>query len=202
MLDRRQLIFLAGGALVASKTGALAQIAPTPQNVFNDPEIPVLGNPDGDVTIVEFYDYQCPFCKRGHPDLVNVVESDGNIRLLMRDWPIFGEPSRYASNLTLSLRKDLARYEAAHGAIMATTGRLASEQIDDLLLEAGFDPDELAAAYESDKLVIDAIISRNNGLAEGFGLGGTPTFVIGRKVYGGALDAQGLRQAVVEAREA
>src|SRR5690606_11612978 len=126
MLNRRDMfkVAVASAAVASFPLSALAQVQLTVEEVLFDPEIPVLGNPDGDVTIAEFFDYQCPFCKRGHKDLLDVVEQDGNVRLVMKDWPIFGLASVHASRLVPAAGED---YEKALNAVMATPGWLARE---------------------------------------------------------------------------
>src|SRR5690554_5952850 len=90
MTPSRRTFLGSGAALLAlSATAGFAQPDDmTPEAIFHDPDGPALGNPDADLTIVEFFDYQCPFCKKGHPELMDVVKSDGNIRIVMKDWPI------------------------------------------------------------------------------------------------------------------
>lgn len=87
MPNRRHLL-KATAAAAALPSPVLAQVELTVEEVLFDPQIPVLGKPDGDVTIAEYFYYQCPFCKRGHQDLIDVVRGDGNVRLVMKDWPI------------------------------------------------------------------------------------------------------------------
>ena len=90
-MNRRQMLAttLAGAATIAISGGeSFAQRVPTVADVLYDKEIPVLGNPNGNVTIVEYFDYQCPYCKKGHAELMRVVEKDGNVRLVLKDWII------------------------------------------------------------------------------------------------------------------
>lgn len=199
MLNRRHLLkaTVAGLAAAALPLPALAQVELTVEEVLFDPQIPVLGNPDGDVTIAEYFDYQCPFCKRGHQDLVDVVREDGNVRLVMKDWPIFGAPSVHASSLVLAAGKD---YEKALHALMATKGRLGEEDVDAVLEKAGLDPQSLLAAFRKDQDRIDGILARNMDQANAFGFGGTPAFLVNTRVYNGAMDKQALRDAVAAAR--
>src|SRR5690606_39017281 len=139
MLTKRD--FLAGAAV----TAALATLAPSVraerqlsvQEVLFDPEIPALGNPDGAITIAEYFDYQCPFCKRGYKDLLDVVREDGNVRLVMKDWPIFGGASFYASSLVLAAGTN---YERALNAVMSTRARLSNADVDAALESVGLDP--------------------------------------------------------------
>ncbi|WP_247648144.1 DsbA family protein [Pannonibacter phragmitetus] len=167
---------------------------PSQAEVFTDPVTPVLGNPDGDVTIVEFFDYQCPYCKSTYPALKLFVADDGNVRLMMRDWPIFGPSSQLAAQRVLSL--DPEGYLKAHEALMATEGRLAESDVLDILDEAGVAALPSAHAAEA----VSETLERNDRMANAFGLVGTPAFVIGSRVFGGVLDRNGLAQAVLEAR--
>lgn len=200
MLTRRYLLkaTAAGLAAAALPLPVLAQAELTVEEVLFDPQIPVLGNPRGDVTIAEYFDYQCPFCKRGHQDLVDVVRDDGNVRLVMKDWPIFGAASVHASSLVLAAGKE---YEKALHALMATKGRLGEEDVDAVLEKAGLDPQSLLAAFKRDQDRIDGIFARNMDQANAFGFGGTPAFLLNTRVHHGAMDKQALRDAIAAARE-
>ncbi|WP_029057588.1 DsbA family protein [Stappia stellulata] len=202
MLTRRTLL-IAGAAgtasLLASGFPAAAQSIPTVEEVLFDEAIPTIGNPDGDVTIAEYFDYQCPFCKRGHPDLLDVVASDGNIRLVMKDWPIFGEPSVYAASLVLAAGDD---YEAAHTALMKTEGRLSRDDVDATLAGAGHDPERLAARAAEQATRIQGILDRNTNQASAFGFRGTPVYLVNTQLNYGAMDKAALLAAVERARAA
>ena len=197
------LLGLSAGAAVflARSTGQAGSDAtgPSLQEVMFDPVQPVLGNPAGDVTIVEFFDYQCPFCKRGHDDLIAAVAADGDIRLVMKDWPIFGGASVLASQLVLgAVGSD--GYKQAHSSIMATPARLSHDEVRETLQESGFDPATLDQAYRADRAVWDGLLQRNSQQAAALGLQGTPAFIVGQSVYRGAMDAHQLRRAVAVAR--
>ena len=121
-LNRRT--FVGTGLALATLPGPVfAQDVLAARLVFHDPAAPVLGNSNGDVSIVEFYDYQCPFCKKMNPDMIEEVQRDGHVRLVMKDWPIFGPVSVRASKLVLGASV-LGHYRQAHDALMATPGRL------------------------------------------------------------------------------
>ena len=173
----------------------------TIEDVLHDPDSPVLGNPDGDLTIVEYFDYQCPFCKMNHPILRDVVAEDGNIRLALKDWPIFGAPSVYASQLVLGT-VEAGNYEKANSALMATNAKLSNDDIDRTLGDAGIDIDAAQAAYRADRDRWDGLLARNAMQAAELGLRGTPAFIVGRAIYPGALDEATLRGAIAEARKA
>lgn len=184
-----------------SATSLLGQGIPTVREVLFDPDIPALGNPDGDVTIAEFFDYQCPYCKRGHSDLLRVVEQDRNVRLVMKDWPIFGGPSVHAASLVLAAH-NTGKYKEAMDALMATPARLKKEEVDEALAKGGLDPKALLTEFRKDAHRIDAIIGRNMAQANAFNLGGTPVFIIGTKIYKGAMTTATLIEAIEEARAA
>lgn len=191
------LVGLVGGA-IALRSG---NDDLTVKGIMHDPDGPVLGNPKGDVTIVEYFDYQCPFCKRDHDQLSEMVEEDGGIRLVMKDWPIFGAPSVLASQLVLGTVVS-GEYPTAFSALMATKARLAEDQVRDVLGNAGIDVDAADAAYRTARNKWDGLLARNAAQAAQLGLRGTPAFIIGRAIYPGAMDAATLRGAIAEARKA
>lgn len=196
------LLALGGTTLWTATRPARAQeqpLRPTIDEVMFDPANPVLGNPEGDVTIVEFFDYQCPYCKANHPVLNEVVEADGNVRLVMKDWPIFGAPSVRAAQLALGAAS-LDSYLTANDALMATEGRLDDTLIEETLAEAGLDVAALDAAYGENRDKWDGLITRNGAQAAAFQLRGTPAFIIGTVIYPGAMDKAGLENAVAMAR--
>lgn len=198
--NRRDLARLGLGFGLALALPRRALAAPDPMSkeaVLFDPDAPVLGNPKGDVTLVEFFDFQCPYCKKAHPDVARLVKEDGRVRHVIKDWPIFGPPSLYASRLVLAAGKDAPR---ARDALMATPGRLTAEQIDATLRKAGLDPQAMNAAYGKEKARIDALIARNGAQAENFNLMGTPAYIVGTTLFPGVMDIADMKQAVAEAR--
>lgn len=199
MMNRRDVLKIAaaGSAVTALAVPVLAQSSPSVEEVLFDPEIPALGNPDGNVTVAEYFDYQCPFCKRGHSELLDLVREDGNVRLVMKDWPIFGGASVHASSLVLASGDS---YEKALNALMATPGRLGKDEVDATLSKAGLDPSALLAAFKKDMDRVDGILARNMDQANAFGFGGTPAFIIGTRIYHGAMDRQALLDAIAAAR--
>lgn len=204
MINRRQMLAATavGAATIAISGGeGFAQSMPTIADVLYDKDIPVLGNPHGNVTIVEYFDYQCPYCKKGHAELMSVVENDGNVRLVLKDWIIFGDNSAYPARLVLAAEKS-GDYVKAMEAMMQTTGRLSKDLTDEALIKAGLDPKKLEAEYHADAARIDAILERNMEQGEAFNFGGTPSFVIGTRLYGGVMKKQGLIDAIAQARKA
>ena len=199
-MNRRQMLKTTAAGTAATLLPSLshAQAYPSVQEVLFDSEIPVLGNLVGDVTIAEYFDYQCPYCKRGHSDLLDLVREDGKVRLVMKDWPIFGGASVYAANLVLAAGED---YETALNALMATPARLSRDEVDETLADAGLDAAVLYGRYEKDRPRVDGILARNTSQARAFGFSGTPVYIVGTKIYRGAIDRAAMIEAIAAARE-
>lgn len=165
----------------------------------NDPTSPVGGNPRGDVTIVEFFDYQCPYCKRVLPSVQTLLKTDGNIRYVFKEFPILGPQSVVAARAALAAWKlDRDRYVAFHTALLQSKGRLSERKILDLAAEIGLDVERLRAAMADPG--IDKILAKNAELARALDINGTPAFVIGEKVVPGAVDLETLTALVSAAR--
>lgn len=171
------------------------------QDLFNDPLTPVGGNPDGDITIVEFFDYRCHFCKRVLPSVQEILETDKNVRVVFKEFPILGPESVYASRAALSAWKiDESKYLDLHNAIMGVHGQLTERRVDRLVEEAGYDIEAVKSGMESEE--IETIIQRNYALAETLNIRGTPAFVIGNQLVPGAIDLEQMRQLIADARKA
>jgi len=168
------------------------------KELLNDPDSPVSGNPGGDVTIVEFSDYQCPYCKRAYPAIKSVVAADGKVKLIYKDLPILGEASKIAALAALASRNQ-DKHEAFHNALMEFNGRLDRDRIMEIAKSVGIDTDKLQKDMEDPKL--KEIIERNLALASALGVRGTPAFVIGKQFVPGAVDADALKQLIEDARK-
>ena len=169
--------------------------------VLRDPDIPVLGNPDGDITIVEYYDYQCPYCKKIAPVLAQVVREDGKVRLVLKDWPVFGDLSKYAARIVLATKYQ-NKFQVAHDALMTATEKLTDANVPTILTNAGIDMPKATADLAANKDSVDALMARNNAQAEAFGFQGTPSFIIGTFRIPGGIDADQFKQAIADARTA
>ncbi|MFQ5765877.1 MAG: DsbA family protein [Rhodospirillales bacterium] len=167
--------------------------------LVNDPATPAGGNPDGDVTIVEFFDYRCGYCKRVFPDVLKVLQSDKSIRLVFREFPILGPDSLTAAKAALAAwLTDKGKYQPFHTALMQTKGALPETRVMSIATEAGLDADALKRAMDDPR--IEQMIERNYALAEALEINGTPAFVIGDHVIRGAIDLVSLRQLISAAR--
>lgn len=197
-LSRRALLSGLVGGLALPAFPSIAR-AVTSNEVFADDDVPVLGNPSGDVAISMWFDYQCPFCKKVEPEMMRVVEDDGRVAVLLKDWPIFGKMSEAAARMVWSSRRQ-SRLEPVHTGLMAIDGRPTDDRVDAVLKAAGVDRARLDADVATDRERFDALVARNGRQADGFGFRGTPAFVIGSFVFGGVLDADGFRQAIADVR--
>jgi protein-disulfide isomerase len=190
------------GALVSFVPGAQSESADAfRESVLRDPDVPSIGNPQGDITIVEYFDYQCPYCKKVAPELVKLAREDGKLRIVMKDWPIFGGASQYAARMVLAAKYQ-DKYHEAHAALIGASTKLSEDVVQKLLGEAGIDVDRATRDMEIHKPAIEALLVRNNEQAEAFGFQGTPAFIIGTFRVPGVLDAAGFKQAIADARTA
>ncbi len=169
--------------------------------VLRDPEIPVAGNAAGDITIVEYFDYQCPYCRKLEPELRQVVHDDGKVRLILKDWPILGPVSVTAARMALA-SKYQDKFIQAHDAMIGVNSKLTEPQIRELLAGAGIDVDRLDRDVAANATAIDAILARNNDQATAFGFNGTPSFIVGKFRVPGVLTMAQFGQAISDARKA
>ena len=183
----------------AQAEAATAALSERRDAIERDPNAPVLGNPEGDVTLVEFFDYNCPYCRRAAEDVHALIEGDPELRVVFREWPILGEDSVTAARASLAAEMQ-GGYEAFHLALMAGSGRVDQAAIDAAAEDAGLDLDRLRADMEAPE--VDAHIAASTELAEALGITGTPAFVIGDEVVPGAVPAEDLAALVEEARAA
>ena len=202
--SRRQMLGWLGGAAVLGATARLALAQgeePTEAAVLRDPDIPVAGNPDGDIAIVEWSDYQCPYCRKLEPELQQVVQDDGKVRWLRKDWPILGPVSIVAARMALACRFQ-DKYDKAHDAMMGVNSKLTEPRINELLAGAGIDVDRAKRDLASNAKAIDDILRRNNAQAEAFGFRGTPSFIVGKFRVPGVLTMAQFEQVIADARKA
>jgi protein-disulfide isomerase len=169
--------------------------------VLRDPEVPVIGNPNGDISIVEWYDYNCPYCRRIAPELRQVVEDDGKVRLVLKDWPILGEVSKLAARLTLAAKYQ-DKFLPAHEALIGVASRLTEPRVRELIAGAGVDMDRLNKDLDANAKAIDGILARNNDQARAFEFRGTPSFIVGKFRVPGVIGIKEFEQVIADARKA
>lgn len=159
----------------------------------NDPNAPVLGNPEGDVTVVEFFDYNCPYCKKAGEIVRELISQDSNVKVVYREWPILTEGSEVASRAALASRLQ-GKYEEFHWALMDHQGRLGEEQVFDIAEQIGLDIKKLKA--EMNSADIDEHLQTTKILASTLGFGGTPSFVVGDELVPGMIQLPDLQELV------
>ncbi len=157
----------------------------------------VAGNPAGDITMVEFFDYNCSWCKKGLPEVLSLIEEDKKLRLVMKEFPIFGEDSEYAARAALASAAQ-GKYWQFHVALLGHEGKLGKADVDAVAAAQGLDMAKLKA--DMDKPEIVDRIARNQKLAKELAINGTPAFIIDRKVIPGYLPKRGLASAIAEIR--
>ncbi len=190
-LERRQQV-----AEEQQREIAVAQHA---TELFHSKSDFVAGNTKGDVTMVEFFDYNCSWCKKGLPEVLSLIEGDNNLRIVMKEFPIFGEASEYAARAALA-SKQQGKYWQFHLAMLGHEGKLAKEDVDRIAVGQGLDLATLHNDMESPEIA--EIIDRNQKLAQALAINGTPAFIIDRRVIPGYLPKDGLAAAVKEIRDA
>lgn len=168
--------------------------------LVNDPDSPVGGNPNGDVTIVEFMDYRCSYCKRVFESLQALFKEDDRIRFVVKELPILGPDSVLASKAALTVWKTRPdRYMEFHSALMSARGALSDQRILKIAADMGLDAAPIGAGMKSTEH--DDAIERNVALALALGISGTPAFVIGDQLVPGAVGIETLRGLVEQARK-
>lgn len=189
-------VAVAGAALAQGDDAVLTEAL-----VLRDPDIPAAGNLDGDVNIVEWFDYNCPYCRKLDPEIRQVVQDDGKVRLVLKDWPILGEVSKIAARMALAAKYQ-DKYMQAHEAMIGVNSKLTEPRIRELLAGAGIDMDRLNRDLTSNAKAIDTILARNNDQAMAFGFKGTPSFIVGKFRVPGVLTMAQFEQVIADARKA
>lgn len=200
MISRRTFV---AGSLALAATPALAQQDDviTEQLIWRDPAIPAAGNPDGNLTIAEYSDFNCPYCRKVFPVLQKVVREDGNIRLVYKLWPIFGPASVYAAQMTLAARGQ-GKYVQAYEALMASASRVTEASTDKTLAAIGVDVNRAKQDLRKNIGEIGGVLKRHHAQAEGFGFQGTPSFIVGKFRLSGAQSEEIFKLAIADARKA
>jgi protein-disulfide isomerase len=180
-----------------AETAAKAEIDNRREELERDPSSPVLGNPKGDVTIVEFFDYRCPYCKATTSAVAQLLEQDKKIRLVLKDFPILGKESVFASRVALAVQKH-GKYAEFYKAMFALKTPVTEESTLEIVKSVGLDP--AAVRKESESSEIDPQIKHNYDLAKAIGADGTPAFIIGDTMSPGLITLDVLKSQVAAVR--
>jgi protein-disulfide isomerase len=183
----------------AEAAADLAYVADNRAAIFEDGHSWVGGNPQGDVTVVEFIDYRCGYCRRANAEVEELVRSDGNIRFVVKEFPILGPESDVSARFAVAvLQLHPGRYEEAHDRLIALRGEATRDSMGRLAQDMGLDPAPLLARMQAPE--VTAVIQSNHALADRMQISGTPTFVIGGRMLRGYVPLEGMRAIVAEER--
>jgi len=170
------------------------------EEIYNDPTSYVGGNPDGDITIVEFLDYRCGYCKRAHPEVAELIASDGNIRLIVKEFPILGEQSVLASRFAIAVHmvEGDDAYKIVNNELMTMRGNMTEAALSDLSESLGFTTKAVFDAMNSED--VKAVIDRNRALGQRLQINGTPSFIFGDQLVRGYVPLDAMQDIVAEER--
>jgi len=183
----------------AAQAAAQADVLSNQKQVLErDPNAPVLGNPEGDVTVVEFFDYNCPYCKRAMAEVQGLLAADQNVRLVYREWPILGDGSVFASKAALASREQ-GKYEEFHWALMSLQGRAEEATVMRVARDIGLDTEQLLRDMEAPE--VQQHIDTSMRLTRALGFNGTPSFVIGDNLVPGFVELEQLEALVDQVRD-
>ncbi len=178
----------------------LQMLADNKDKIFNDGVSWVGGNLDGDITVVEFVDYRCGYCRKAHDEVAELVKSDGNIRFVLKEFPILGEESTISSKFAIAVLQlhGNESYKKVHDALIALRGSPDAETLARLATDLGLDPAPILARMEAPE--VEAVIEANHALGSTMEVSGTPTFVIDQTMVRGYVPLEGMRQIVAGQR--
>ena len=182
----------------ATEDSQRAALATQRDLILNDPDAPVGGNPGGDVTLVEFFDYRCPYCKQVAQPLAQLIKEDGKVRFVFKELPVLGPDSVMAARAALAAHMQ-GKYAEMHDALLRHRGTYDDQAIARIAAEVKLDPRRLKA--DMAKPEITAMLDRNRQLARDLAVTGTPAFVVGNMVVPGAVDLETLKKLVADARQ-
>lgn len=173
-----------------------AALAARQNDLLNDPASPVSGNPQGEITLIEFYDYRCGFCKRAAGAVTELQKDDPRVRVVYKDFPILGEPSEVAAKAALASVAQ-GKHQAFHEALLASHADMTKDEILKIATDVGLDPQRLEADLTNPEW--NKVIEKNRALAKDLGITGTPGFIVGTELVPGALDVKGLKELIARA---
>lgn len=192
VLEERQQAAAADNDKVLVETNA--------KDLFDDGHSWVGGNPDGDVTIVEFMDYRCTYCKKAYQEVAQLLEQDGNIRFIVKEFPILGQESELSARFAVAVQQvaSAEAYEKIHDALMGFRGAITLESLSRLASDQGLDPDPILKRMNEEE--VTAVLRANHQLAARMGISGTPAFVIGGEMLRGYAPLEAMQEIVAGQR--
>ena len=206
LMDNPEVIMEAVELLQTREAEAQAQadldlVSDNAEAIFNDGYSWVGGNPDGDITLVEFLDYRCGYCKRAHDEVESLLQTDGNIRMIIKEFPILGEQSVIASRYAIATRLVAGddSYKAMHDALMTFNGDITLPALRRLATTFGLDSDAIEARMDSEEVTTQ--IAETRALAQVLQISGTPTFVLKDEMLRGYLPFDQMQMLVTQKRK-
>lgn len=206
LLDNPEVIMEAVGVLEqrqaeAQAVGDVDLVRVNAKEIFEDGHSWVGGNPDGDITLVEFTDYRCSFCRRAHPELEQLLELDGNIRFIIKEFPILGEESVLSSRFAIAVKQVAgdAAYKAAHDALISYRGNITPEALERIAGELDLDAGAIMPQMTSD--AVTEVIAANHALAGRLQISGTPTFILEDQMLRGYMPLADMQRLVAQTRQ-
>ncbi|MDP9008986.1 MAG: DsbA family protein [Pseudomonadota bacterium] len=197
-------LFVAQALALGLPTTVSAQSPPpitaeVQKHILREPGVPILGSPGADVTVVEYFDYNCPFCKELAPAFRPFIDKDHAAAVVYKEWPVFGGVSVYAAQSALAANFQ-GKYLQAHDALISGPRLAENSQVDAALRGAGVDMAQLKKDLLAHRASIDGLLMRNDAEARGLGLRGTPGILVGRRIVSGVSDLKALQSAVAVSR--
>lgn len=184
----------------AEEAAKRANLAKYEDQLFNSGKQVVLGNPDGDVTLVEFFDYNCGYCKRSHADMKRLLEEDKNLKIVLKEFPVLGQGSEEAAQVAVIVHEMAPeKYEAFHDELLMTRGEVNGARALAVAADIGLDADAVKARLKEP--IIGETISESFGLAQALGINGTPTYVLKGDIVVGAVGYDTLKNKIKSVRE-
>jgi protein-disulfide isomerase len=177
---------------------AAATIAAKKDELYNDAMAPVAGNPKGDVTVVEFFDYNCPYCKAGAPILKKAAAADGKVRIIYKEFPILSPESELASRAALAANLQ-GKYLPFHDAVLEHKGKLDLPTLVAIGKATGVDVERMKT--DMNKAEIGEAIKKNKALARSLEVRGTPAYLIGNTMVGGQIELEDFTAKIADARK-
>ena len=170
------------------------------KDIFEDGYSWVGGNPEGDITLVEFSDYRCTYCRKAHPEVEELLKADGNIRFIVKEFPILGEQSELSSRFAIATKQVAGdeAYKKVHDALITMRGNATVQSLEKLAGHLDLDAEAILPLMNSPE--VDEVIQKNHALAQRLGITGTPTFVLESTMLRGYVPLDGMRQLVKQAR--
>lgn len=167
--------------------------------IYDDPNHVVLGNPNGDVTLVELFDYNCGYCRQAVPDMAKLLDDDPNLRIILKEFPILSQESVDAARVAIAANNAGVDYWAFHEALFTSRGKVTAEAALKVASELGLSPVSVDLDAQGEE--ITAILQRSFSIAQTLDISGTPSYIIGNEVIPGAVGIAALKQRIANMRE-